>query len=90
MIMTGVYREIKPPERMVRTETFEIGCMPGMGEQLVTLVLTDRSDKTSLTLTVVYPSREARDAAVASGMEHGMAAGYDRLDEILQTVSVSV
>ncbi len=88
--MTGVYREIKPPERMVRTETFEIGCMPGMGEQLVTLVLTDRSDKTSLTLTVVYPSREARDAAVASGMEHGMAAGYDRLDEILQTVSVSV
>ena len=30
----------------------------------------------------VYPSVEARDAAVASGMEHGIIEGYERLDEI--------
>jgi uncharacterized protein YndB with AHSA1/START domain len=83
MTMTGVYREIVPPERTVRTETFESGCFPQMGEQLATLVLTDRGEKTTLTLTVLYPSREARDGAVAGGMEQGMAAGYDRLDEIL-------
>jgi hypothetical protein len=29
--------------------------------------------------------RDARDAAVASGMEHGLAAGYNRLDELLAT-----
>jgi uncharacterized protein YndB with AHSA1/START domain len=88
MTMSGVYREISPPERCVRTETFETGCFPQMGEQLATLVLTERGEKTALTLTVLYPSKEARDGALASGMEKGMAAGYDRLDEILQTVSV--
>lgn len=35
---------------------------------------------------VLFPSKEARDAAVASGMERGMAAGYDRLDELLAAV----
>jgi uncharacterized protein YndB with AHSA1/START domain len=88
MVMSGVYREITPPERCVRTETFEFGCGPQMGEQTATLVLTEKGDKTALTLTVLYPSKEARDGALASGMEKGMAAGYDRLDEILQTVSV--
>jgi uncharacterized protein YndB with AHSA1/START domain len=88
MTMTGVYREISPPERCVRTETFEIGCGPQMGEQLATLVLSEKGEKTALTLTVLYPSKEARDGALASGMDKGMAAGYDRLDEILETVSV--
>ena len=88
MSMSGEYREIVPPERAVRTESFETGCIPQMGEQLATLVLTEKGDKTTLTLTVQYPSKEARDGALASGMEHGMSAGYDRLDEILQTVSV--
>jgi len=88
MTMSGVYREISPPERCVRTETFETGCGPQMGEQVATLVLTERGEKTALTLTVLYPSKEARDGALTSGMEKGMAAGYDRLDEILQTVSV--
>src|SRR5262249_28221906 len=83
MSMSGVYREVVRPERAVRTESFDTGCPPQMGEQLTTLVLTEQGDKTLLTLTVRYPSKEARDAALASGMEHGMAAGYDRLDQIL-------
>lgn len=83
MSMSGEYREVTPPERVVRTETFEMGCGPQMGTQLSTLVLTDEGETTLLTLTVRYPSKEARDGALASGMEHGMAAGYDRLDGIL-------
>lgn len=31
----------------------------------------------------VYQSVEARDAMVASGMEQGMNAGFDALDELL-------
>jgi uncharacterized protein YndB with AHSA1/START domain len=88
MTMTGVYREIVPPERCVRTETFASGCFPPMGEQVATLVLTEQGEKTNLTLTVVYPSKEARDGAIAGGMEHGMASGYDRLDEILAGAAV--
>jgi uncharacterized protein YndB with AHSA1/START domain len=83
MAMTGEYREVARPERAVRTERFEFGCPPQMGEQLSTLVLTAEGERTLLTLTVRHPSKEARDGAVASGMEHGMAAGYDRLDGIL-------
>lgn len=88
MSMSGVYKEIVPPERVVRTETFDTGCAPQGGEQFVTLVLTEHGEKTKLTITILYPSKEARDGAAASGMEHGMAAGYDRLDEILETLSV--
>jgi uncharacterized protein YndB with AHSA1/START domain len=83
MAMSGVYREVVSPERVVRTESMEFGCAPQAGEQVGTMVLTEKGDKTLLTLTLVYPSKEARDGSVASGMEHGMAAGYDRLEEML-------
>ncbi len=89
MMMSGVYRELTPPERCVRTERFESGCFPPMGEQIATLVLTDQGgERTRLTLTVLYPSKEARDGALAGGMDKGLSAGYERLDEILETVSV--
>ena len=84
LVMSGAYHEIVPPERCVRTERFEIGCVPGGGEQLATLVLTENGEKTSLALTLLYDSKEARDGAIASGMERGLAAGYDRLDEMLE------
>lgn len=83
MSMRGVYREVVPPERMVRTESFEFGCEAQAGEQLGTLVFQEEAGKTYMTLTVLYPSKEARDGAIASGMEHGMSAGYDRLEAIL-------
>jgi uncharacterized protein YndB with AHSA1/START domain len=83
MAMRGVYREVVPPERMVRTESFEFGCDAQAGEQLATLVLTEQAGTTMLTLTLLYPSKEARDGAIASGMEHGVAASYDRLAELL-------
>jgi uncharacterized protein YndB with AHSA1/START domain len=82
MAMRGVYREVVPPERIVRTESFVFGCAPQAGEQIASLVLTEVAGKTSLTLTVLYSSKEARDGALASGMDKGVGAGYDRLDEI--------
>jgi uncharacterized protein YndB with AHSA1/START domain len=83
MAMHGVYREVVPPERIVRTEAFELGCEAQAGEQLATALLTEQGGKTTLTLTVLYPSKEARDATLASGMEHGVAASYDRLAGLL-------
>jgi uncharacterized protein YndB with AHSA1/START domain len=83
MSMRGVYREVVPPQRIVRTESFEFGCDSQAGEQLATIVLTEQAGRTLLTLTVLYPSKEARDGTIASGMEHGLNAGYDRLEEIL-------
>lgn len=89
MQMRGVYREVVPPAangaggRIVRTETFEFGCAAQAGEQVCTMVLTDDGRRTRMTLTVAYPNKQARDGALASGMEHGMSAGYNRLDELL-------
>lgn len=89
MAMHGVYREVSPPERIVRTEVFDFGCDGQGGEQLCTLVLKEENGSTNLTLTVLFPSKEARDATIASGMERGIAAGYDRLEEMLTTTMMN-
>jgi uncharacterized protein YndB with AHSA1/START domain len=83
MAMHGVYTEVVAPERMVRTETFEFGCEAHAGEQIATLTLAEDGASTHLTIVIKYPSKEARDSALASGMEQGMKAGYDRLEEMI-------
>jgi uncharacterized protein YndB with AHSA1/START domain len=81
MGMGGVFREIVPPERIVSTEKFDESWYPG--EAVGTVVLTEQGGKTTLTQTVQYQSREAREAVLKSPMESGVAAGYDRLAELL-------
>jgi uncharacterized protein YndB with AHSA1/START domain len=83
MAMGGVYREVVPQERLVRTEKFEFGCQPQAGEQLGTMEFIEQGGGTLVKITVVYPSKEARDGALASGMEQGMSAGYDKLEAML-------
>jgi uncharacterized protein YndB with AHSA1/START domain len=85
MGMRGVYREVVPPERIVATEKFDESWYPG--EAVGTIILTEREGKTTLTQTVLYQSREARDTVLKSGMERGVAASYDRLAELLASPS---
>jgi uncharacterized protein YndB with AHSA1/START domain len=81
MGMGGLYREIVAPERIVNTERFDEAWYPG--EALNTLVLVEKGGRTTLTQTVRYESREARDAVLKSGMESGVAASYERLADLL-------
>jgi uncharacterized protein YndB with AHSA1/START domain len=81
MGMGGLYREIVAPERIVHTERFDEAWYPG--EALNTLVLVEKGGRTTLTQTVRYESREARDAVLKSGMESGVAASYERLADLL-------
>lgn len=81
MGMGGVYREIVAPQRLVATERFDEAWYPG--EALNTLVLVEKAGRTTLTQTMRYESREARDAVLKSGMEQGVTASYDRLDTVL-------
>jgi uncharacterized protein YndB with AHSA1/START domain len=83
MGMSGVYREIAPPDRIVSTESFD----DFPGESLNTLSFVESGGKTTFTCRVQYPSKEVRDAVVQSGMEHGAAETYDRLAELLPTLS---
>ena len=81
MGMGGVFREIVPQERVVCTEVFDKAWYPG--EAVGTLVLSEHGGITTITQTVLYQSREARDGILKSGMEKGVAASYDRLAELL-------
>jgi uncharacterized protein YndB with AHSA1/START domain len=75
----GVCHELVPPERVVSTEV-----MDGQpGEALVTTTFVEQNGKTTLTLNILFESREIRDIALKSGMEHGVAASYNRLDKVL-------
>src|SRR5438309_2662500 len=82
MGMGGVYREIVAPERIVATEKFDQSWYPG--EALGTFVLIEQAGKTTLTETILYESREARDGVLKSGMEKGIVASYDRLASLLE------
>ena len=73
-----------PSGRLVATEQFDDAWYPG--EALDTTVFAEDGAITRITITVLYQSREARDTARRSGMEHGMAAGYNRLEEVLSSL----
>ncbi len=78
----GVCREFVPPERVVCTEV-----MDGQpGEALITTTFVEQDGKTTLTLNMLFESREIRDIALKSGMERGVAASYDRLDDVLASM----
>jgi uncharacterized protein YndB with AHSA1/START domain len=75
----GEIREMAAPERIVYTEIYEP--FPDV-ESVVTAVLAEEGARTRLTVTVLYPSRDVRDAVQSTGMERGAAISYDRLEEV--------
>ena len=83
MEMRGEYREVEPPVRLVHTEAWG-GDWP---ETLNTLILSEEDGKTLMSQTILYPSKEARDAALATGMKKGASISFDRLDEYLRTMA---
>lgn len=85
MGMGGVFREIVPSERIVTTESFDTPWYPG--DAVGTMVLVERDGRTTLTQTILYASREARDGVLKSQMERGMAESYDTLDTLLATAT---
>jgi uncharacterized protein YndB with AHSA1/START domain len=83
MAMQGLYKEIVPPERLISTESWG-GDFP---ETLNTLLLSELDGKTTITQQMLFPSKEARDAALKTGMLEGMSRTFERLDEYLTTMA---
>ena len=84
MGMGGVFREVVRPVKLVATEKFDEAWYPG--EAVDTTVFEENGSITKIKLTVLYESKEARDMATRSGMETGMIAGYNRLEQVLAAV----
>lgn len=79
----GSFHEMRFPERMVQTFTYE-GYPDGVS--LDTATLDDLGGgRCRLTVTSVVDSIEARDMMLSSGMDVGVNEGYERLDELLAT-----
>ena len=83
MTLYGVWTEFAPHERMVHTENMKLPS----GETVVSLVetheFTEAGGATQMRITQTYKSKEARDGALASGMDQGMEACYQQLDALV-------
>jgi uncharacterized protein YndB with AHSA1/START domain len=84
MSMGGVYQEIAAPDRIVATEVFDDPWYPGGAVGSTTFV--EANGKTTVTMAVKYANKDARDAVLKTPMESGVAAGFDKLAEILKTL----
>ena len=85
--MGGVFHEVVPPERIVHTEKFDDDWTGG--ETRVTTLFAEEAGKTTITITVLYASQKARDGALSTRMAEGVSMGYDRLAELLPTLSTT-
>jgi uncharacterized protein YndB with AHSA1/START domain len=86
MAFFGRYLEVSPPARLVWTNE------EGDGDAVVTTVTFDEVDagRTRLVVRDLYPSKDALDAAIASGSTAGdMAEQLDQLDALLVELGTS-
>ena len=80
MTLQGVFTEVVLHERMVHTETMVMGSGDPIGSLLETHEFAEKNGVTTMRITQAYDSKDARDGAIASGMESGMEAGYQQMD----------
>jgi uncharacterized protein YndB with AHSA1/START domain len=85
MGFSGEYTEITPPTRLVFTQIFEP--MAEAGAVVCTIQFEEREGKTFMVSHELYPSAEARTAALESGMEGGMRETMDQLDELVASMA---
>ena len=83
-VFSGRYIEVSPPSRLVLTQLYER--MHHAGEAVVTATFEEIQGRTRLTLHQLYPSKEALDGAIASGMERGMRETLDQLDALVASL----
>ena len=82
----GEYLEVVPPERVVRTEIFDVPPFneDPNGAAIETMTLEDLGDgRTKLVSRSKFPSVEVLEGALGTGMIGGALESYDRLAEEL-------
>jgi uncharacterized protein YndB with AHSA1/START domain len=81
----GRYIEVTPDSRLVWTND-----EGGEGGAVTTVTFEERGAETLVIVHDLYPSKEARDDAIASGSTCGFGEAFEQLDEILVTLGASV
>jgi len=83
---SGTFREVQPPSRLVHTEAYDPGTVGDdfpKNDAIVTVTFAAGGERTTVTTLVDFGSKQARDAAVATGMTDGMEESYQLLDRLL-------
>lgn len=83
-VFYGAFHEMTP-ERMI--QTFEFGGYPGHVSMDTATLEELPGNRTRITIHSVFQSVADRDGMVQAGMERGVTDGYERLDEILETMA---
>ncbi|ASN40355.1 SRPBCC family protein [Paeniglutamicibacter terrestris] len=78
---SGVFHKVR--ENEFALQTFEFDGFPDVVAMDYMHFETLADNRCRLVGHSVYPSQEARDGMVASGMEVGLSQGYQRLDALL-------
>jgi uncharacterized protein YndB with AHSA1/START domain len=76
----GVFHTVEKDALII--QTFEFGGAPGQ-VSTSTATFENLGGSTRITTHTVFPSLEARDGMVATGMEYGANEGYTRLEQVL-------
>jgi len=84
MAFHGRYIEVTPHSRLVWTND-----EGDDGGAVTTVTLEEKGGKTRLVMHDLYPSKEALDAAIASGSTSGMPESLEQLDELVVTLVAS-
>ena len=83
---SGTFREVQPLSKIVHTEAYEPGTVGGGypgNDAIVTVTFAEDDGVTTVTSLIDFGSKEARDAAVKTGMTDGMEQSYQNLDRLL-------
>lgn len=83
-VFSGRYIEVKPPARLVLSQLYER--MREAGEAIITITFEEINGSTRLTLHQLFPSKEALDGAIASGMERGMRDTFEQLETLIASL----
>jgi len=83
MTLRGVFTEVVAHERAVHTEIMALGNGQMIGSAVEKHEFAEQGSVTEMRITQTYASKEARDGALASGMDQGMEACYKQLDTLL-------
>jgi len=83
-VFSGRYVEVDPPSRLVLTQVYER--VAHVGDVVVTAAFEESEGRTRLTLHQLFPSKEALEGALSSGMERGMRVTLDQLDELVASM----
>jgi uncharacterized protein YndB with AHSA1/START domain len=82
----GKYLEVVPPERLVRTEIFDVEPFNAAGDAgaaVETMTFEDLGGRTRLISRSRFPSVEALEGALSMGMIGGALESWDRLAEAI-------